>query len=362
MREMTGMRTIVTWIMGALMWLGASTEADAQRITTNTQVIDCGQVLFRKPVTVHFELTNEGEGTCTIKKVDTSCGCTEVSYPKGIITENKPFVVTATYDAKTMGHFEKYIDLYTNGATLPFTLVLRGVVVDKIKDFGGNYPFTLGKLKADANEVVFDDVAKGEYPTAEIHVLNSTSEMVSPAILHLPEYLKADVSPSSIPPGEQGVVIFTLDSRKTDEGLYRANVYLGQSANDKASAGKEIKVTAIRVPSFGVVTDQQLVYMPKLKLQESTLELGSFEGKKKKKGTIVVENLGRTNLEISKVQSFTEGITTDITEAVVAPGQALKIKVNADRKLLRDVEEQPKLLLISNDPRAAKVIIDINIK
>ena len=358
---MTQMRKLVkTCAMVAMMM--AVMQASAQRITSTTQVIDCGQVLFRTPITVHFELTNEGAGTCTIKKVETSCGCTEVSYPKGIISEHKPFVVSATYDAKQMGHFEKYIDLYTNGATLPYTLVLRGVVVDEIRDFGGNYPFTLGKLKADANELYFDDVTKGEYPTAEIHVLNSTSEMVSPAILRLPEYLKADVSPSAIPPGKEGLVIFTLDSRKLDEGLYRTNVYLGQTANDKASAGKEIKVTAIRVPSFGVVTDQQLIYMPKLKLQESTLELGSFEGKNKKKGSVVVENLGRTNLEITKVQSFTEGITTDISEAVIAPGQSVKIKVTADRKILRDVEEQPKLLLISNDPRAAKVIIDINIK
>ena len=118
----------------------------AQRITTPSQTIDCGQVLFRNPVTAHFELTNEGSGNVTIKSVDTSCGCTGVSYPVGIISENKPFVVSATYDAKQMGHFEKYIDIYTNGASLPFTLTMRGVVVGEIKDFGGQYPFTSGKL------------------------------------------------------------------------------------------------------------------------------------------------------------------------------------------------------------------------
>ena len=356
-------RMIKAMMVMAVLATGVQTRALAQIITTPNQVIDCGQVLFRKPVTVHFELTNEGQGSITIKKVETSCGCTEVNYPKGIITENKPFIVSATYDAKQMGHFEKYVDIFTQGASLPFTLTIKGVVVEEVKDYGGEYQYVLGKLKTDSKEIYFDDVEKGENPVAEIHVLNTTSEMANPVVMHLPPYLKADVSPSAIPPGKSGVIYITLRTEKMDDyGLSQTIVYLGFKAGDKISEDKQIPVTSILLPSFGMVTEQQLVYMPKLRISDTTLDLGEFAGNKKKKGTLVIESLGRTDLEITKMQTFTEGLEIELTDAVIQPGASAKLKVTADQKVLKGMRSTPKILLITNDPRTPKVIIDINVK
>lgn len=348
--------------MAAALLTIVALQAKAQLITTPAQVIDCGQVLFRKPVTVHFELTNEGGGAAQIKKVETSCGCTNVEYPKGTISENKPFVVTATYDAKQMGHFEKYIDLYTNGATLPFTLTMKGVVVEEVKDFGGTYQYMIGRLKADKKEIWFDDVTKGDNPVAEIHVHNATGDQLTPVVMHLPDYLKVDISPSSIPPGKQAVIHVTLNSSMIkDYGLQQTSIYLGQRPGDKVSPDNEIDITAILLPYFGMVSEQQLVYMPKMKISETVLDLGEFEGKKKKKGTITIENLGRTDLEIQKMQMFTEGLTLDLSSTVIHPGEEAKLRITADKKMLKGVKKQPKVLLITNDPRMPKVIIDVNV-
>lgn len=350
----------ITSLLAILLMMDA--DVLAQRITTVSQIIDCGQVLFRNPVTAHFELTNEGGGTFTIKSVESSCGCTEVEYPKGIISENKPFVVSATYDARQLGHFEKYIDIYTTGASLPYTLTMRGIVVDEIRNFEGNYPFIMGRIKADIDRVVFDDVAKGENPTKEIHVLNTTSEMITPIVMRMPEYLRADVSPSSIPPGKAGVVHFTLLADKIPQpGLEQAKVYLGQRPNDKCTDDKLITVEAILLPSLPPVTEQQLVYMPKMKISEQVIDMGAFEGKKKKKASLVIENLGRTDLEISRFQSFTEGLILELPDTVISPGESVKMKITADKKLMRGSKEQPRILIISNDPRMPKTIIDVNI-
>ncbi len=353
---------IRTAFLAALLTLMA-TEMSGQRISANAQVIDCGQVVFKKPVTAHFELINEGEASLTIKDVETSCGCTEVNYPKGLITANKPFVVSATYDAKQMGRFEKYIDVYTNGASLPFTLTMKGVVVEELRDFGGEYEYVLGKIKADKKDIVFDDVNKGENPTAEIHLLNTTSDVVKPVILKLPKYMKASVSPSSIPPGKAAVLTFTLESKKLDGlGLSQDKVYLGLSPTDKATDDKEISLQTIMLPSFGLVTDQQLLYSPKIKVSETTLDLGKFENKKKKKVTVVIENLGRTDLEIMNMQLYTVGIESELSTNVIHPGESAKLRITADKKTLKGVKEQPKILLITNDPRTPKVIIDVNVQ
>ena len=353
-------KTVLAVVVMAMMGTNVSL---AQRITTKSQTIDLGQVVYRKPVTARFELVNEGAGNMTIKSVETSCGCTEANYPKGPITENKPFIVSVTYDAKMMGHFEKYIDIYTSGASLPYTLTLKGVVVEEVKGFEGNYKIMLGKLKADRNEILFDDVNRGDIPTVEIHIANNTGDVATPVIMHLPDYLTADVSPSSIAPGGTGVVTLTLDSRKlTEDGLTQTSIYLGQKPGDKISPEKEIRVEAILLPSFRRMSERQLAYAPKLKLSDTELDLGSFEGKKKKKGYIQIENVGRQELVISSLQMFTPGLTVELPSTKIPPGESVRMKVTADKKELRNVRQQPKLLMITNDPNNPKVIVTVEVR
>ena len=338
-------------------------NALAQTITTKSPVIDCGQVIYRNPVTAQFELVNEGGGSFMIKGVETSCGCTKVNYPKGPISENKPFIISVTYDARMMGHFEKYIDVYTSGASLPYTLTLKGVVVEQIQGYQGEYKYMLGKLKADKNEILFDDVNMGDNPTDEIHVVNSTGDMATPVLAQLPECLQVEVSPSSIAPGGTGVIKFTLESRKLQEyGLQQASIYLLQRPGDRIGREKEIRMEAILLPSFQKMSEQQLVYAPKLKVSETVLDLGAFEGKKKKKGTILLENVGRRELEISTIQMFTPGITVELPNTKIPPGESVKLKITADKKELKGIRQQPKILMITNDPRSPKVIITVDIR
>lgn len=55
-------------------------SASAQKISTQYEVVDCGQVVFRKPVTAEFLMKNEGSKPLIIHQVYKSCGCTEVVY------------------------------------------------------------------------------------------------------------------------------------------------------------------------------------------------------------------------------------------------------------------------------------------
>lgn len=105
-------------MLSALLALPAS----AQKITTQHEVVDCGQVVFRKPVTAEFVLKNDGHKPLVINNVLKSCGCTEVDYPKTGIAAGESFVIKAVYDAKQMGTFTKQVCLYTNADEEPFIL------------------------------------------------------------------------------------------------------------------------------------------------------------------------------------------------------------------------------------------------
>ena len=336
--------------------------ASAQRLEARQRVIDCGQVLFQRPVTVEFELRNKGSKTLYIRDVKTSCGCATASYPRNGIPQNESFKVSATYDAQQLGHFEKLLAVYSNAGDKPLLLTLRGHVVTEVVDYVGDYPAKLGLLSADVNEIEFDDVNRGDRPFKRIHVFNSSSQTAEPQVMHLPPYLKAEVSPSKIAAGKAGVITLYLDSRQVRNlGLNKSSVYLGAYPGDKVSEDKAITLSTVLLPSFENLNESTRELMPRIVLSARELNL-ALEGKSKKKGEIEITNTGRTPLEIRSLQMFTEGLAVSLSNKKIAPGETARLKVTAMASLLRKVRSQPRILMITNDPDNAKVVITVRVQ
>ena len=347
-------------MLSALLALPAS----AQKITTQHEVVDCGQVVFRKPVTAEFVLKNDGHKPLVINNVLKSCGCTEVDYPKTGIAAGESFVIKAVYDAKQMGTFTKQVCLYTNADEEPFILSMRGRVVGSVVDFAGPYDEMLGAIKSDAQEVEFDDVNRGDRPVQRIHIFNPTDEVMEPVVMHLPDYLHAFVSPSKVAPRHSAEISFVLDSKKLrDLGLNQTSVYLGERPGDKIAPEKEIVVSAVLLPGFDNMTPAKKALAPKMEMSTTDLNLGSFNGKKKLKGEILITNKGKSELDIRSMQMFTMGLQVNLKKSKILPGETVKMKVTAvAADLKKSRVRHPRILMITNDPDHAKVVVKINVQ
>lgn len=338
----------------------SSLGASAQKIEAVNKIVDCGQVTYQTPATVEFEIKNKSSRAIRIIDVRTSCGCTAVDYPKEEIPAEGKFSVRVTYDAQTMGRFNKLVDIYADNSDKPLLLRMRGQVVREIVDFGGKYDFMLGSIQSDCNDVEFDDVNRGERPQKKIHIRNTTDGNVEPVVMHLPDYLSAEVSPSKIAPGHSGVVTLTLDSKRLkDMGLTQTSVFLGGFPGDRVSREKEISVSAVLLPKFDNLTVKQLANAPKLYLSTTELNLGAFDGKKKLKGDIVIRNDGKSVLNIKSLQMFTVGLQVSLNKQKLMPGESAKIKVTAEERLLKEARSKPRVLMITNDPNRPKTTIKI---
>ena len=342
-------------------WVALSVSA--QKITTQHEVVDCGQIVFRHPITTEFRLKNEGDRPLVINQVKKSCGCTSVEYPTGSIAPGEEFTVKMTYDAKQMGTFNKQLLLYSNAGE-PYMLTMQGKVVEQVTDFSGSYDYMLGELKADAQEIEFDDVNKGDRPVQRIHIFNPTEQMMEPVVMHLPTYLSAQVSPSRLAPHRAGEVTIVLDSKKLhDFGLNQTSIYLGSRPGDKVSSDKEITASAVLLPGFDEMTPSQKLNAPKIKLSTSQLDLGSFNGKKKLKGEVLITNEGKSVLDIRSMQMFTIGLQVSLNKTKIKPGETAKLKVTAVAAGLKNSRsKKPRILMITNDPDNAKVVVKINVK
>ena len=354
------MKRMNIWMLSALLALPAS----AQKITTQHEVVDCGQVVFRKPVTAEFVLKNDGHKPLVINNVLKSCGCTEVDYPKMGIAAGESFVIKAVYDAKQMGTFTKQVCLYTNADEEPFILSMRGKVVGSVVDFAGSYDEMLGVIKSDAQEVEFDDVNRGDRPVQRIHIFNPTDELLEPVVMHLPDYLHAFVSPSKVAPRHSAEISFVLDSKKLrDLGLNQTSVYLGERPGDKIAPEKEIVVSAVLLPGFENMTPAKKALAPKIEMSATDLNLGGFNGKKKLKGEILITNKGKLELDIRSMQMFTMGLQVNLKKSKIQPGETVKMKVTAvAADLKKSRVRHPRILMITNDPDHAKVVVKINVQ
>lgn len=354
------MKRMNIWMLSALLALPAS----AQKITTQHEVVDCGQVVFNKPVTAEFMLKNDGHKPLVINNVLKSCGCTEVDYPKMGIAAGESFVIKAVYDAKQMGTFTKQVCLYTNAGEDPFILSMRGKVVGSVVDFAGSYDEMLGVIKSDAQEVEFDDVNRGDRPVQRIHIFNPTDELLEPVVMHLPPYLHAFVSPSKVAPRHSAEISFVLDSKKLrDLGLNQTSVYLGERPGDKVAPEKEIVVSAVLLPGFENMTPAKKALAPKMEMSTTDLNLGSFNGKKKLKGEILITNKGKSELDIRSMQMFTMGLQVNLKKSKILPGETVKMKVTAvAADLKKSRVRHPRILMITNDPDHAKVVVKINVQ
>ena len=347
-------------MLSALLALPAS----AQKITTQHEVVDCGQVKFRHPVTAEFVMKNEGNKPLVIHNMLKSCGCTEVEYPKKSIAAGECFVVKAVYDAKQMGTFNKQVCLYTNAADEPFILSMRGRVVSNVVDFAGPYNEMLGEIKSDVQEVEFDDVNRGDRPVQRIHIFNPTDQMMEPVVMHLPNYLQAQVSPSKVAPRHSAVVTLVLDSKKLrDLGLKQTSIYLGERPGDKIAPEKEIVVSSVLLPAFDNMTAAKKALAPKAELSTTNLDLGSFGNRKKLKGEVLITNKGKSKLEIRSMQMFTMGLQVQLKKSKIEPGETVKMKVTVVKPdLKKSRAKNPRILMITNDPDNAKVVVKIHVK
>ena len=59
---------------------------------------------------------------------------------------------------------------------------------------------------------------------------------------------------------------------------------------------------------------------------------------------------------------FTEGLAVSLSNKKIAPGETARLKVTAMASLLRKVRSQPRILMITNDPDNAKVVITVRVQ
>ena len=98
---------------------------------------------------------------------------------------------------------------------------------------------------------------------------------------------------------------------------------------------------------------------PQLVLSDTILNL-QFGGKSKRSGDVTLTNTGLSRLDITSLQMFTRGLKVTLGKSHLQPGESTKLKITGVAADLKKARSIPRVLMITNDPQQAKVVITIN--
>lgn len=122
-----------------LILVGVTVAAIARHITVDSftspifnwasQSHDFGQINQGVPVSHEFTFVNNGTEPLIISSVKASCGCTVTDFSKDPIQSGANGFVKATYNASSIGSFNKTITVVANTEEDNVVLTIRGAVV-----------------------------------------------------------------------------------------------------------------------------------------------------------------------------------------------------------------------------------------
>jgi hypothetical protein len=89
-----------------------------------------GKITKGQPATAEFKFTNAGTEPLIISNARGSCGCTGVEFPKEPLMPGTSGVIKATFNAASVGTFNKSVTVESNSEAGTVVLQIRGEVVE----------------------------------------------------------------------------------------------------------------------------------------------------------------------------------------------------------------------------------------
>lgn len=340
----------------------AALSARAQRISFERNTVDVGNVLWKIPAIATFRFTNkDGKQDLKVNDVDAGCGCMSVEWTREPIGKGDEGEIRITYNSMMLGHFDRYVDVYTNISEKPTRIRVKGNVTT-----GGSsaaalselFPYRIDNICMNTNNVEFPDVSKGDSTKAYIEILNDGHDVYEPVLMHLPAYITAKSVPAMVARGRRGKIELTLHGDKMPNlGLNQTQIYLARYSGDRVNTGNDITASAVLLPD--VNTMEKGSNAPRFGISSTELNLGKLGKKNKAKGTVTIKNKGNSTLTLSNIQAFNQALSISLPKREIQPGEQIKMTITVDTKYLGLSKAEPKVLIITNDPDHCKEVVTV---
>lgn len=303
-------------------------------------------------VTYSFQFANVSNRPLKILSVQASCGCTTPDWTEDPIEPGGSGFVQASYNPKGRpGYFNKSLTVTTDADSNPVILQIKG----QVSEGSGlseptEFRSAIGNLRFKTSSFNLGKVyRKDEFSGKEFPLYNGGDQAVTLLKADGPSYIKVEMTPSTIQPGDQGKLLILYNGMMRDAyGFQSDNIAI--HTDDTGVPVKSFSVYATLVDYFPVLSREELDRAAVLRIPVSTFDMGKIKQHEDAQKSLVITNAGKSRLEIAAVQPNCECIVAIPSDKELKPGDeaTLKITFNPGDRL---GTQQKSITIYSNDPQ-----------
>lgn len=196
----------------ALAENSASMQFDTQRIAADPMTED------DTPAPFVYRFRNVSDRQIMIRRLSTTCPCTEAKCDKQVVEPGDYANVTVTYNPKGHpGSFERKVFLYTDDNSRPSAILRLAVRVGTGSDTSGLFKENLGKIRVRSRSINVTSFRKSVERLSFLNVSGGPLKLECEKLM-LPGCLQFRSEPEVVEDGEEGEIIITFDPEKYAEG------------------------------------------------------------------------------------------------------------------------------------------------
>ena len=319
----------------------------------NEEIFDFGSIKEQAgPVMHEFSFTNNSSRPITILKVQASCGCTTPDWSKSPVAPGKSGFIQASFNpAGRPGYFNKSLTVTTDFDSNPVILQIKGQVAvegetEVIQFQAANGSWKLKSGSFNLGKVFTND----EYTVRDFQVLNSGTKPVTFSGKYVgPAYVKIDVQPKTLAPGEKGNIKVSYNGKMKGKYGFQSD-HVEILTDDESIPAKSFSVYATLEDEFPKLTAEELAKAPQLRVQYSTLDFGRLRPNTASVREIQFYNTGKKELDIKSLQGNCTCVTASAEKTSIKPGESSLIKISLNPQD-RKGSLQKSVTIYSNDPQ-----------
>jgi len=311
--------------------------------------------------TYDFVITNTGNQPLIIQNVVASCGCTTPEWTKQPIPAGGKGKVTAIYDPKDRpGAFNKTLTVYTNTQPETSVLVIKGEVTPHEKTVEELFPFQVGAVRFENQQLAFTNVKKNEKKIRVMQIINTSAAPVKVEFEGLPAHLALKANPETLKPNQKGLVEGTYDATK-NQAWGSATDMVKIKLNGVAQENLYYYVSANLVEDFSAMTKADVDNAPVFKVAMATIDLGKIKATTQNEVEWKFTNAGKNDLIIRNIKSTCGCTVADQGNQGVGIKAGASSSVKATFNSAGYSGKVTKYIYVyTNDPKSSEVVLMLN--
>lgn len=271
---------------------------------------------------------NKGNEPVYVNNVRSSCGCTNVEYPKGMIAPGDTASISFVYNPKGRpGAFEKTVKAYIGADNDLHVIRLSGTVIGSPTTLSFSFPHEVGPMRIESLKAVAGELKEGTSRHMFLNAYNQSGDTITPSWNCKDRALQVELTPRSIPPGEVatfGFYLRTPEEERMGPVEYKVGIIADYAHPEMGEC--EVTASAVIVPDTRKMSVEEVENGPRAYLFPEFVDLGEIEKKENKTFSFEILNEGKSILEVRRIYSTDSGVEIKSKPSKVKPGKKGKVK------------------------------------